>query len=171
MTLAAATARDSWGFTDTFGNASLPGASNFEGAIGTDFADTLIGTDRGDTFTGNGGDDSISSGGGADTIMGGAGDDSIRGGDGGDRIDGGTGWDIAVYTVASKDATWSRDAVTGAWTVTIAPGASSEGTDTLANVEALRFTDRRVQIREGLRRRRLGRRRGRTSCGATRMAA
>ncbi|TDH58304.1 hypothetical protein E2C06_33275 [Dankookia rubra] len=146
VTLAAASARDSWGFIDTFGNASLPGVSNLEGAIGTDFADTLIGTNAADLFVASGGDDTISSGAAGDTIRGGAGDDSMRGGDGNDQLDGGAGWDIAVYNVASKDATWSRNAATGAWTVTINPAVSGEGTDTLTNMEALRFSDRRVEF-------------------------
>jgi len=135
-TFAAGTARDPWGNTDTL--------ANLEGVIGTDFADTLIGTNQADSFTGNAGDDSISAGGNIDTINGGAGSDSIRGGDGNDSIDGGTGWDVASYLVASSAATWTRNTTTGVWTVAIAGTASAEGTDTLANIEALSFTDRRI---------------------------
>ena len=140
VTLEAGTAKDPWG---AIGNDTV---LNFEGAIGTGFADTLVGTNFADVFSGNGGDDNISSGGGADTLMGGAGDDSLRGGNANDVIDGGAGWDVAVYSgVLSTAATWSRNPTTGAWTVT-----SSDGTDTLTNVEALRFSDRRVDFAKAI---------------------
>ena len=137
-TLAAGTAKDAWGAIDTL--------ANFEGAIGTDFADTLFGTNLADTFTGNGGDDSISSGGSRDTLLGGDGNDSLKGGDDNDLLDGGAGWDVAVYsTVASTAAGWARNPATGVWTVT-----SAEGTDSLTNIEALSFSDRRVDFAKAI---------------------
>jgi len=71
--------------------------SGVDGAIGTDFNDTLIGfnqqgTDPADTFTnlfyGEGGDDTIQGAGGDDSLYGGADNDSIDGGAGNDYIEG-----------------------------------------------------------------------------------
>jgi Ca2+-binding RTX toxin-like protein len=140
--LAAGTARDSWGGTDTI--------TGIEGVIGTDFADTLLGSNAENLLTGGTGSDLLSGGGGADTLLGGDGNDTLRGGDGNDTLrggdgndllQGGTGFDIALYTTLSSAATWSRNPTTGSWTVTTA-----EGTDTLTGVEALRFNDRTVIV-------------------------
>jgi Ca2+-binding RTX toxin-like protein len=55
---------------------------NFEGVIGTNFADTLTGTASADTLRGGGGNDTISGLGGNDRIHGGGGSDTLSGGTG-----------------------------------------------------------------------------------------
>lgn len=63
--------------------------SEFEGAIGSDYADTLIGDEGANILRG---------GAGADIIFGGGADDIIEGGAGIDTLDGGTGNDTLDYS-------------------------------------------------------------------------
>jgi hypothetical protein len=75
----------------------------------------------------------------ADTLIGNSAANRLTGAAGADSIDGGSGVDVSVYTIASTSATWVRN-LNGSWTVT----AGADGTDTVANVEFLDFTDRDV---------------------------
>src|SRR4051794_21965420 len=79
-------------------------------------------------------------GSGNDTVYGGSGADQLEGGGGNDTLDGGTGTDTAVYSGPSTNyiiaAAGSGSTVTDKNT-----GVGSEGTDTLINVELLRFSD------------------------------
>ncbi|MGV8951881.1 MAG: M10 family metallopeptidase C-terminal domain-containing protein [Cypionkella sp.] len=99
------------GVRDINGNPVSGGIIN-----GTPGADTLQGTSE------------------SETINGGAGDDVITGAGGNDTIDGGDGIDTAVFsgTIAQSTAT----TVNGITTV-----VGPDGTDTLTNVERLRFSD------------------------------
>jgi hypothetical protein len=84
---------------------------------------------------------------GADTITGSAGKDFIRGYDGNDAIDGGAGIDTAVFSGNMRDYTIM--AITNGPTITgysVHSSANNEGTDTLVNVERLRFADATVAI-------------------------
>ena len=76
-------------------------------------------------------------GAGADTIFGNAGDNLLTGGDGNDVIDGGLGNDTAVFSGL-------RSAYTITWNGTTATVVGPEGTDTISNVEVLRFSDQSV---------------------------
>jgi Ca2+-binding RTX toxin-like protein len=67
--LAAGRATNPWDGTDTI--------TNFQGVIGTPFADSLTGSTQAETLTGGAGNDLIIGGGGRDTLDGGAGDDVI----------------------------------------------------------------------------------------------
>jgi Ca2+-binding RTX toxin-like protein len=67
--LAAGRATNQWDGTDTI--------ANFQGVIGTPFADSLTGSTQAETLTGGAGNDLIIGGGGRDTLDGGAGDDVI----------------------------------------------------------------------------------------------
>jgi Ca2+-binding RTX toxin-like protein len=67
--LAAGRATNQWDGTDTI--------TNFQGVIGTPFADSLTGSTQAETLTGGAGNDLIIGGGGRDTLDGGAGDDVI----------------------------------------------------------------------------------------------
>jgi Ca2+-binding RTX toxin-like protein len=70
---------------------------------------------------------------GDDTLNGGVGNDTLNGGAGNDMLDGGSGNDIAVYSDDVDARTQvAYDAGTNSWTVT-----TSEGTDTLADVEII----------------------------------
>jgi len=72
----------------------------------------------------------------------GLGNDTIFGGAGGDTIDGGDGQDTVSY--ALNASSYTVTAITGAYQVAIKSGA--EGTDTLRNVESLKFADQTVPI-------------------------
>jgi Ca2+-binding RTX toxin-like protein len=67
---------------------------NFEGIVGSNFADMLIGDGAANTIYGGLGGDAIAGGAGVDTLSGGAGGDVLFGEDGGDLIIGGAGGDI-----------------------------------------------------------------------------
>jgi hypothetical protein len=67
--LAVGRATNQWDGTDTI--------INFQGVIGTPFADSLTGSTQAETLTGGAGNDLIIGGGGRDTLDGGAGDDVI----------------------------------------------------------------------------------------------
>lgn len=86
------------------------------GINGTAGADTLVGTAN------------------ADTIDGLEGDDVITGGAGDDAIDGGEGADTAVFSGTMAGSTVSTSGVT---TMVVGP----DGTDTLSNIEYLRFSN------------------------------
>jgi hypothetical protein len=72
----------------------------------------------------------------------GLGNDTIFGGAGGDTIDGGDGQDTVSY--ALNVSSYTVTAITGAYQVANKSGA--EGTDTLRNVESLKFADQTVPI-------------------------
>ncbi|WP_207544516.1 calcium-binding protein [Sphingomonas jatrophae] len=93
--------------------------------------ENLRGSNGGDTLTGDAR---------ANRLLGLAGDDVLTGGAGDDLLVGGEGSDVAVFGVASGAASL-RFADDGALIVT-----SAEGTDTLREIETLRFTDRSIAI-------------------------
>jgi len=95
------------------------------------YAQNFIGSAGADVFSGAGQDDTVSGGGGADTLAGGGGDDTI---------DGGEGADVVVYegNTADYEVTLNDD---GTVTVADIRATPTEGTDTLSNVETLRFAD------------------------------
>ena len=99
--------------------------------------DQIFGDDGNDTLSGGMGDDELFGGLGADILNGDQGDDLLTGGEGDDVINGGDGADIAIYvgTVSEASIVFNPDG-----TVTIS-GNSSIGTDTLSNVEFVRFDD------------------------------
>ncbi|MCK8784301.1 hypothetical protein M0638_07910 [Roseomonas sp. NAR14] len=76
----------------------------------------------------------------ADIIVGDGKPDLIEGGAGNDYIDGGAGLDTAIINATRASATLTHNA-DNSWTV-----SSSDGTDTLAHVERLRFSDATVAI-------------------------
>ena len=117
-----------------------PSPSNAEGAtvtydgtnnLGIAFnciIEDVIGGSGNDKLIGNSANNSLDGGPGNDTLIGGAGNDTI---DGGDSID------IAVY-VGNR----SNYAVTkGASSYTVTDKTGADGTDTLLNVERVKFTD------------------------------
>ena len=80
------------------------------------------------------GDDFVDGGAGNDNIKGGSGDDLIIGGGGNDKIDGGEGIDTAVYTGNQDDYTIVHRN-NGSYNIS----GSSDGTDKVTNVEAIKF--------------------------------
>jgi len=75
-----------------------------------------------------------------DTIMGFGGDDKLQGNSGNDALDGGDGQDTAVY--ALNASSYTVTAITGGYQVVAKSG--TEGTDTLLNVERLKFANKTV---------------------------
>ena len=97
-----------------------------------------------DTLNGSAYSDYLKGYSGSDIINGNGGDDLLTGGGGNDTIDGGSGTDTAIYADAYSSCTivvHSTDVVT----IT----TSSEGTDTLTNIEYLRFSDQTVRVTAG----------------------
>ncbi len=136
------------GVTVTLGNATAQSGgeaagdtlSGIENVTGSAQADTLTGDAGDNVLTGGAGDDTLSGGAGNDTLLGGDGDDTLTGGAGDDTLDGGTGHDTAVFSGNLADYDTSGLAFeSGVVSGTIASAA--DGTDTLANVEVLKFAD------------------------------
>jgi uncharacterized protein YkwD len=81
---------------------------------------------------------------GADTLTGSTGADVLWGNGGSDILDGGAGIDAAAYSGFSANYSWASG-VAG-WTVIDNRAGSPDGSDTLRNVEILRFADREVSL-------------------------
>lgn len=81
-------------------------------------------------------------GSGADTITGNSANNQFTGSGGNDTIDGGDGFDTANYT--GRFSSYTVTAATNGSTVRA--NAGSDGTDTLSNVERLRFSDGTVAL-------------------------
>jgi len=113
-TIAAQTARDGFGDTDTL--------SSIENALGTDLADLIVGSGVANVLRGEGG---------ADTLVGGAGNDTINGGG---------GVDVAVYDGARSDYTVTS-LVGGGFQLAFTPPSAQGFTHTVTNVETFRFAD------------------------------
>ena len=116
-------------------------------AIGTTIEDAIGGSGA-DTITGNDAANRLSGGLGADILSGGQGGDYLLGGAGNDVLDGGGGADFAVYSAAKLDFRWSS--IGGKWSVTDLRANSPEGTDTLSNIEFLKFSDGVVWLTSSL---------------------
>jgi len=111
--------------------------------MGDDF---LVGCDTDDVIRGLSGNDTIEGRGGNDNINAGRDNDVITGGLGDDTIDGGEDTDVAVFSGNAADyviTLTSPDAST--LTVT-----GPDGTDTLIDVEILRFDDGDLVVRDFL---------------------
>lgn len=105
---------------------TLAAGTVIETAVGGDGRDTLIAHASGSTLRGMRGDD---------VLTGGAGADKLEGGLGNDTIDGGAGLDTAVYLTRRADNPFT---ISGTSTTV---RSSTEGTDSLRNVERLQFSD------------------------------
>lgn len=96
----------------------------------------VLGADD-DVLHGGAGNDTVGSAGGNDRVYGDKGDDVVFGGEGNDYLDGGTGTDVALLRGASR-ADYSLRFDHGNLVATQLHGGP-DGTDTIANVEVLRF--------------------------------
>jgi len=116
---------------------SIGGLTNNLGiAFGTAI-DTFIGGAAADTVTANNDGDTIYGGAGNDTLTGGTGDDTLDGGGGNDTLDGGAGTNTAVFSGARASYT-----ITPSGKSLIVSGP--DGTDTLSNIEFLKFDDQTI---------------------------
>ena len=163
--LAAHTASDGFGGTDTLNNIFgargsefddlLNGDGNnnqFTGGLGSDTIhglggdDVLVGDEDSDPWNGAfgtghsaalGGDDLLDGGAGNDTLIGGTGNDTLVGGADNDTLSGGAGIDTAVFSAARSAYTLTRSGTT----LTV---AGPDGTDTLTHIEKLAFSDQTI---------------------------
>lgn len=101
----------------------------FDGRTGVQLA-RVSGGDGWDRLVGSSGSDDLAGDEGADTLTGGTGND---------RLDGGAGDDIAVFSGARAEYSWTMSG--GVMTVT-----GPDGVDTLTSVELLRFSDQLVSL-------------------------
>lgn len=104
--------------------------------------DILSGNAGGDMLSGGDGHDALAGGAGNDRLDGGAGNDVLTGGEGDDALEGGAGMDTAAFNGAYSAYTVSNTQV--GWTV-----SGADGSDTLAGVERLRFSDAIVAFDTG----------------------
>ncbi len=89
------------------------------------------------------GDDIVVGGLGNDSIYGGSGNDQLKGDGGNDYLDGGDGVsDTVVFSGASTEYSLAYNAINGSYTVTDSKtGTSSDGIDTLLNIEFAKFSN------------------------------
>ena len=88
-----------------------------------------------------GGGDQITGSSGSDVLLGFDGNDTLKGGLGNDTLDGGTGTDTAVFNIYKNAITDVHHLKSGGAVIT-----SSEGIDTLLNIESLSFLDGTLSI-------------------------
>jgi len=138
--LLAATAAGGHAASDTLTSIeNLIGSDHNDTLAGDNADNTLIGGDGVDDIDGNGGDDSLQGGAGNDDLAGDGGDDILFGGLGDDTLDGGAGTDTAHYIGFHADYTIN----TGGPNVLV---SGPEGSDTLSNIEFLKFIDQLVYV-------------------------
>ena len=97
-----------------------------------------------DTINGNKYKNNIQGNAGNDIIYGRAGNDLIIGGEGNDVIDGGTGKDTASYSGNLLD--YSINTATNIYQIKDNRTGSNDGTDTLRNIEYIKFSDQTISI-------------------------
>lgn len=123
---------------------NLTGTSGDDVLIGRRGDDVLEGRGGDDLLVGRGGADLLRGGNGNDTLIGDGGRDTLIGGRGDDMLFGGAGRDMAVFSdvignygfVVLPDG---RIVVTG-----LAGDARADGSDTLIDIEVLRFADETI---------------------------
>lgn len=130
---------DNIDFASIIGATTLSGGQGANVVIADNAAQTVVLGAADDELYGGGGDDIVGSKGGDDLLFGEAGDDRLFGGAGDDTLDGGSGVDAARFALDAEDAT-VRHADDGSLTVQ----TEGLGTDTLNEVELLRFVDQVV---------------------------
>jgi len=106
------------------------GTNNLGIAYGTVIEDAIGGAGN-DTLIGNTADNALT---------GGAGNDTLTGGAGNDALDGGSGIDTSIH--GSNRASYTIAKTATGFTVT----GGSDGTDTLTNIEVLRFANQTIRL-------------------------
>jgi Ca2+-binding RTX toxin-like protein len=109
------------------------------GGAGNDILDGSAGND---TLAGDTGHDTLAGGAGNDNLAGNEGNDVLTGGGGDDRLAGGDGTDTAVFSGAHS--AYAIGSTPDGWSVT-----GTDGSDTLAGIERLRFADAMVALDTG----------------------
>lgn len=126
-------------FAAIVGSVTVNGGNGSQTVWGDSASQTIfLGADD-DILHGGAGDDIVGSAGGNDRIYGDEGNDVVFGGIGDDRVDGGAGIDT-VQLVGSGRADYTARFDNGHLVLTHRNGGA-DGSDIVANVEVLRFTD------------------------------
>ena len=81
----------------------------------------------------------------ADVLTGNTANNKLTGGAGNDILNGNAGTDTAAYSAASSNYKWTQNS-DGTWNVADLRAGSPDGTDRLANIETLQFTDKTVSL-------------------------
>nr|WP_280960101.1 hypothetical protein [Enterovirga rhinocerotis] len=131
-------------YSDLYVGARIYGSSQDDAIYANAFSSRAVrmivdagaGSDRVETGAGN---DHLLGRAGNDTLIAGAGDDYLQGGQGNDILNGGTGFDTARYS--GKRSDYDLSVVNGEFVLTDLRNRSPEGTDRLANIEQLWFSD------------------------------
>lgn len=120
------------------------GTASGDPVIGTDSLanlENVIGGGGNDTITGNGSANVLDGGLGNDAISSLAGDDTLVGGAGNDFLDGGDDVDVAAFSGKLSDYTVTA---VGSQLIVTDLRPDGDGTDTLQNIEGIRFADQQV---------------------------
>ena len=128
------------------GNDIVSGGAGDDRLDGADGDDTVHGDDGNDLIFGSNGNDTLFGDAGNDQLNGGEGNDLLVGGAGNDTLNGfGNGDDIAQYSGNRADYTITRN---GDFQLIVVDNRSGspEGTDTLNNIETLRFADGDIAV-------------------------
>ena len=124
------------------GDDLLSGGNDNDELYGEEGNDVLSGGDGNDLLYGGGatedGNDQLYGGIGNDELYGGIGNDILSGGEGDDVLNGGDDEDTAVYSGNEVDYDVRRNA-DQSWSVKNVRGAKNEGSDTLKNIENIKF--------------------------------
>ncbi len=146
---------DSGIFIANLSAGNIPGSGVvYQPGSGTTADDHLTGSGKSEYFDAYAGNDSVYAGGGDDIVVAGLGNDALYGGSGNDDIegdggddylDGGSETDTAVYSGNASSYQFIYDAVSGKTTVS----SPDDGTDTLVNIEQLKFKDGLFALSQG----------------------
>jgi len=125
-------------FAAVIGTVNVTGGAGSQNVWGDSASQTIILGADDDILHGGDGDDIVGSGGGNDQIFGDGGNDIVFGGEGNDTIDGGTGRDILQLSGSGR-ADYAIRVENGKIVMTHRNNGI-DGSDSVANVEAMRFT-------------------------------
>lgn len=126
-------------FAAIVGSVHVTGGAGSQTVWGDGASQTFILGADDDVLHGGAGNDTVGSAGGNDKIYGDEGDDLVFGGLGDDLVDGGSGYDT-VQLVGSGRADYTARFADGHLVLSHRNGGA-DGTDTVANVEVMRFTN------------------------------
>lgn len=133
VTIAAGTARDAGGGTDT-----LNGIENVTGSSGSD---TIFGSTGKNVLDGGASNDTLYGGDGDDTLKGGEGNDTLVGGGGADRYEGGAGIDTVTFAYSQVGVTLNMNGTTAAGDAKGDTFATIAGDTSVADVEIIVGSD------------------------------
>ena len=123
----------------TFVSTFVPGIATSTQADGLGGVDTLSNIDRVDIMGSQHGDN-LTGDAGANSIFGYAGNDTLSGGAGNDYLNGDDGDDTAIFSGLAAEYVVTYQSATAEYTITDSQ-AGRDGTDTISEIESLKFSD------------------------------